>query len=559
VSVLATDNPVVNTAPPITALSQLPSLYQRYMAEGICFFRKIPLSVFGSSTRFFNSWKSDPLAWVSRGYHIAQENGHWCVYQHLTQDHRLTLNGLERRERLLVPKQPELELAPTTAPLEPLPESLEKHLWEYQVTPARQLFRAIKHGDAEWGYPGALDLSDMGTGKTAQALAAAAATGRQIGVLCPVVGKMGWEWMANHFGVQLHFLETYEAVRGNWRSEIVSRRGDGQFWWKYPERFILILDEAQAVRHDSTLNFEVCSAAIRQRIPIIIASATVATSPLEFHFAGRIVGLHKGEDDWRRFLYQHGCIELNRKWKWDKDRRHLARIHGRLFPHRGCRVRKEDLGDACPETDIVVVPIDLPEAGEIHTQWEQTMRIFAQLKAAGKDTTWREHQARMAVWKRSETLLVPYIARMMKNDLAAGRSVVAFLHFDDTRKRLGDLLGTHDGFFGGQTPAIRRRLEADFQANRIRVLVSNCGAGGASISLHDKTGDYPRSAYIFPGDQVVKLTQATGRVARVGSKSVSLQYIPCIKGTITERMVHSLRRKLLGISTLNDGKESSFV
>lgn len=112
---------------------------------------------------------------------------------------------------------------------------------------------------------------------------------------------------------------------------------------------------------------------------------------------------------------------------------------------------------------------------------------------------------------------------------------------------------TEAGFFGGQPLARRQHWEREFQANRQVCLVSNIGAGGASVSLHDLTGDRPRTAIIFPTDNPVHMTQATGRVDRVGGQSVSRQYIPYADGTMMTDMVKRIRQKMLRINTINDG------
>ncbi len=398
------------------------------------------------------------------------------------------------------------------------------------------------------------------TGKTAMSMAAALATGREIGVLCPVVGRAGWERMFRHFGAEPRFLETYEAVRGGWRPEIVSKRGDGNFWWKKPEDLILILDEAQAVRHDTSLTFEVCDNAIRQQIPMVIASATIATSPIEMRFAGRITGLHSGSHfDFERFLSTHGCYEQGRTWKWSGKNEFLQRIHGRLFPRRGCRVRKEDLGDKCPETVIEVLTLDVDGAEEIERHAKDAEELFARLRKSGvpeSQIKMRENVARMALWQRTEDALVEAVAARARRDIANGRSVAIFMNFDRTRIKMAKLLGNAPGFHGGQPQHLRAKLEAEFQACRIHALVSNIKAGGASVSLHDTTGERPRSAYIFPTDRVVDMVQASGRVDRVGGQSVSEQWIPCVVGTVTERMVERTRRKMLSIGTINDGKDA---
>lgn len=399
------------------------------------------------------------------------------------------------------------------------------------------------------------------THNTYMALAAALATGRGAVVLCPVVGRGGWERAFTHFGADPHFIGTYEGLRGGNRPHVVEQGSDGEFRWKNAGEIILILDEAQALRHDDTLNVKLCSAAIRQGIPIIVASATIAVTPVEMRFAGRITGLHKGADDWARFCVQHGCSRARSSdaWKWDGDHRHLARIHARLFPRRGCRVRKEELGSECPETDITVLPIHCGEEGRrIADMWEECERIFENVKRTrGNLAAEAERRtARMKAWQACELALVPHVAARAKEDARVGRSVALFVSFNETRTRLAAALNTKAGFYGGQTLRARQYYEAQFQANREFYLVSNIGAGGASVSLHDTTGDRPRSAYIFPTDHVVHMVQATGRIDRVGGQSKSLQWVPCVAGSLMERMVQSLRRKMLNIGTINDGVAS---
>lgn len=395
------------------------------------------------------------------------------------------------------------------------------------------------------------------THNTAQSMAAALATGRKLVVLCPSVGQAGWMKMFGIFKATPHFISTYEAVRGGWRSHVAEYdAARDRFTWHHPQDIIIILDEAQAVRHDSSLTFKCCAAAIRQGIPIIVASATVATSPLEMRFAGRITGLHQGGGDWPRFLQDHGCVQSRGGgWKWDQRRHHLQRIHSQLFPMRGARVRKTDLGERCPETVIEVLPFDIPEAAEIEREWQETLGYLDRLAAQYGEGFARSRQmaAMSKMWEKCEMTLVPHIAKRIKQDLANGKSVAVFMNFNRSRIELSKLLNTKAGFYGGQNKKMRAYYEKQFQENREFVLVSNIGAGGASVSLHDVKGERPRVAYIFPTDRVVQMEQATGRVDRIDGKSVSFQYIPCLKGAITEKMVSRTREKMLRIATINDG------
>jgi len=431
-------------------------------------------------------------------------------------------------------------------------------LYDYQIKPAQQIIRALQNGESEWGYPGAVDMSEVGTGKTATDLAAALATGRKVAVLCPVVGISGWHKMFDHFGAEPYHIGSYEAVRGNWRPEIGQFDGD-YFKWNNPQDIVIIADEAQITRNMDSITTACIGGAIRQKIPIICASATLALSPLELRIAGRITGLHGGGDDWIRFIKENGCRydKDDDRWWWNKceiDR--LSDIHKILIPQRGCRMRKSDIGDH-PGTTIEVMPFNVPNGREIDAEWD----------AIERKVRWMEHNrqidrgviinvrrsGRMKVWKKSELALVPHVCQRIKQDIANGNSVAAFFSFTESRELAGSILGTTDGFYGGQSPKKRKELIERFQSNEIHILLSNIGAGGASVSLHDTTGTRPRIAYIFPTDQPVKMGQAVGRIDRSGGKTHAHQYIPCVAGGVSQRMVESCARKLEQLAVLNDG------
>lgn len=687
----------------------LPPLRPRFATGTQVWFRSAPIT-----KQFWSVWNTAKLTLLEKGFVTRKEGDTWILDQWLAGKlvdnrlvegvYRLTAIGIERLER--AKREQQKPLAPIKVEMEflPLPERLESKLRGYQVQPARQLLRALRHGKQEWGYPGAVALCDMGchakgqlilmadgsrkkvedivvgdsvmgwkgpqtvtqlkrgrsqmakiepacgepwvvnldhiltvvspvrgrhvvvdvsvrnymehemrwllmrssekspfkfkgerfdiellegeqdyygfsldgdgrfllgdyvvthnTGKTYHTLAAALATGRKVAVFCPPVGKGGWKRAFTHFGADPHFLESYEAVRGAWRPEIATMDATGQFHWANAEQIIVILDECQALRHEDTLNFRCFSALLRQGIPCIAASATLALSPVEMKFAGRLVGLHQGGYDWDRFCATHGCERKtkSRPWVWNKDLKHLRRINEQLFPHRGCRIRKEELGDQCPETEIKVLPIHSSQAETIEAETiasEQTIAALERRQAPKGQIVAMRRNLRMAIWKKCETALVPHIARMVQRDVEEGWSVAIFVNFTETRETLGKMLGTSAGFFGGQSLKARQVFEKQFQNEEIHILISNLKAGGASVSLHDVNGVRSRRAYIFPSDDVIPMEQATGRVDRVGGMSKSEQFIPCLSGTRMVRTVENIRRKMMQISTLNDGADAS--
>ncbi|HYF33644.1 MAG TPA: hypothetical protein VD994_00025, partial [Prosthecobacter sp.] len=270
-------------------------------------------------------------------------------------------------------------------------------------------------------------------------------------------------------------------------------------------------------------------------------------------------GLHKGFEDWERFLRDHGCLKVRTSWKWDQKNHHLIRINTRLFPFRGARVRKQDLGEECPETVIEPLPFNIPEGARIEQEWKDTEEMLARIgqQQGGARLKIMESRARMRIWQQCESAIVPYIAQRIRQDVKDGKSVAVFMNFNHSRLALARLLNTNAGFYGGQPLPRRQHWEREFQADREHILINNIGAGGASVSLHDVRGERSRVAYIFPTDDVVKMEQATGRVDRVGGKSVSQQFIPFVAGTMTEKMIMRTRLKMRRIATINDGSSTA--
>lgn len=440
-----------------------------------------------------------------------------------------------------------------------LPDNLEKILHEYQRMPARQLLRALECGPDEWGYPGGVDLSDVGIGKTFIDGATALATGRAPVVLCPVVGIDGWRGAFQTFGAQARFIGSYEAVRGGWRKEIGDFK-DGRFVWKNPADICLILDEAQMVKGQDSMTAATIGGAITANIPIIAASATMATSPVDMRIAGRITGLHSGGADWKRFLREKEAEydPEEDRWKWDRKKNlyMMDEIHRILIPQRGCRVRKSDMGKQ-PGTTIRVLPfLDIADAAGIEKAWRELdeKTRWMERERMPKDQIRNFRRAgRTRIWKRSEMALVPAVCEKVKQCLAEGKSVVMFFSFTESRLLAGKILKTNAGIYGGQSQKQREHFKKEFQANRIHVLLCNIGAAGASASLHDLTGERQRETFIFPTDNPVKMGQAPGRVDRNGGQTHSLQWIPCLAGGFSQRMVESTARKLQALDVLNNG------
>lgn len=517
---------------------------------------------------FQRSWKANKQEWVNRGYSQRCKNGSWYVQQWLVKTP--TGYALPEPAPKLRPGLP-AEPPPIVLSLPPLPNGLEDKLFEYQRQHARELYRALMHGDHEYGYPGAWDGSDLGTGKTYQALAAALATGLEVGVICPLAVIPAWKNAFKHFGACPRFVANYESLRTGNRDWVDMVKwtdpADGKerrrFDWKInPRDTMLIFDEAHNMKTTGSLNQGLGMAALRIRCKVIFVSGTIATDPTHMRCSGRAVGLHRGSDSYFEFLARHSCWnDGSSKWNWKFQRGRqgtaaLASIHRMVFPRRGTRTRIADLGDRFPETQIMAEALDTGETAAIAKAFreaEERLKSLADLGMSEAAVEARRNTEYMKAWHESERAKIPTIAKMVQAEMEEGRSVAIFVNFTDVRESLMVALQTNCAIFGGQKPQSRQECIEAFQSDKQRVIVANIDAGGVGVSLHDINGTHPRTAIILPTNKVVSISQALGRVHRAGGKSKSRQIILFAAGTVEEEICATIRARMADIATLNDG------
>lgn len=540
-------------------------------------FREIRIPLW-CDIQFRGIWQKNKLALRQRGFTVVQRNGAWWLQQWLSGtpgNWTLTKVGAEKLAALMVPPPAAVAMEiPAQYILPELPNGLEAKLFEYQRQPARQLYRALCCGKEEWGYPGAWDCSDLGTGKTYQALAAALATGLEVGVICPKAvigtakGKSGWHGAFAHFGQVPAFVINYESLRTGKR-EWVTRRScthsktgkkSERFEWTVdPDHVMLIFDESHLCKNAS-LNRSVLQAAMRQGFKVLCVSGTMAAKPTNLGATGVAVGLHRGDTEtYSEFLRKHGCFELGPNvWEFDRARgaHHLARIHSVVFPQRGARVKIADLGDRFPETQIIAESIETEDTKAIVKAYAEAEQLLAVMRAQGAkefEIINAQRTAYMAARKKSEIAKVPALVEKAQMELEEGRSVAIFLNFTEARERIMALLKTDCGIFGGQDAQKREEAMRRFQSDASRVIVVMSAAGGTGVSLHDVNGEFPRTALICPDNNAVTLGQVLGRVHRAGGKSRSRQIIVYAADTIEEAICENVRQKLSAITTVNDG------
>ena len=117
-----------------------------------------------------------------------------------------------------------------------------------QVAAIQQLApRLMAHGAC-------IDASDTGTGKTITALGVAQALGRTPLVVCPKSILTQWERAARLVGVGFEGIVNVEKLRTG-RQKWVSKGSRKSDWfWKLPEKPLIIWDEVQNSGGNRTLN-----------------------------------------------------------------------------------------------------------------------------------------------------------------------------------------------------------------------------------------------------------------------------------------------------------------
>lgn len=460
-----------------------------------------------------------------------------------------------------------------------------------------------------------MDMSDCGVGKMWMACAALKELRLPTLVVCPKVIQSQWREVSavfddSHSVIGYELLRTGNTPYGWWENPLPAERHEyfvcqtcqlkvdmdnfqpcyahPKGWhclirkkepWNYG-KFIfddavqcVVYDEIHRCRGAETLNEKMLLAAKRQKKKILGLSATLASSPLDLHGLGYVLGLHNMSSDlltvgmklarpsYRRWYSKYG-VRFDPAFgglKWfvadNKKVEIMSEIRQSIIPTRGVRIAKADLPDF-PAVEIFSELYDVAEADKINKLYEQmaaALVVLDERKLLDVDPSspltagLRERQA-------IELLKVPVAVELLESYLEQGISAGVFINFRQTMEELRRRLNC-DCFIDGSPEGVRNRGRAisDFQANRAQLILVNNDAGRESLSLHDLHGGHPRGGLVFPGQKADGLRQVFGRFPRNGAKSKSFYRVIFAAGTVETKMHRALRSKLNCLDSLNDG------
>lgn len=406
----------------------------------------------------------------------------------------------------------------------------------------------------------------------------------------PLLDAFGWEW-----------IKTGKTPYGYWDMTPPRKKGGkstrDKFNWTLPEGVELILDEAHRASGNGTQNSHIVERAKAQGIRIHALSATLANDPTKLRAIGFVLGLHDGtKEGFEEFMRTYGCQLVKmpipakgqkrasrdeedeegsgnqrsiQVWKFRGTQRDLKALHSNIFPHKGVRVKPEDLGDAFPQTLIDAKAYEIEEAKEITKAYEEMMDRIAEIEAddemEGSSKPANILAEMMRARKRVEWLKVNLMVSLTRDALEEGMSVFLAVNFRETIfGKVDDLTGNllpglqqqlkiRSLIVGGQKDIERRNAIDDFQADKERIACGIIQACREGISLHDLNGKYPRRAYIMPSQSAIDIKQVLGRVWRAGGLTRSIQSILFAANTIEESVAKNLASKLDQLDLIMDG------
>ncbi len=389
-----------------------------------------------------------------------------------------------------------------------------------------------------------LEATGCGGGKTIIACEVAKRYALPVGVVCPKSVKAKWQATLEAFGITAVFIENPEKLRtGNtpWLKKVGKN-----FKW-VPESLLLIIDEVHMCAGMKSQNGQMLEDAPYR---VLMLSATAAESPLRMKSIGGKLGLFHPRAfwSWARKMGaekgQWGGLEWDPKTADNKDR--MEHLHHSIFTTRGNRTPDAVLSEQLPDLTLSDEPIFISPTDKTEIE-----KLYGEMVDPADPGAVKNLRQRQAI----ELIKVSYLVERASQIVEDGGSAIVFLNYhasiDEASKLLGEMSETIDG----RVRQERRQESRDkFQANILRCLVVQIGAGGQSIDLHDVHGNAPRTALICPQFSGTAEEQAIGRIRRFGGKNRALALRLYAPGTVEQAALHLTRHKRENQNILNEGR-----
>lgn len=410
----------------------------------------------------------------------------------------------------------------------------------YQESGIEKLTRSLEEIGA------ALDMSDMGTGKTWKALFIAKRLGLPVAVICPAITKTQWRDAAEKVGVELRLCESYQkCVRGT-ANKITKQGGKRkQFKFEHPAKTLFVFDEVHNCRNHKAQNSLLLMDCADAGYKVLMLSATPFENSTQLKAIGHALKYVNRLRWWYWCLSSGGCRHgAFGGLDYVGGQKVMAGIR-RAIEDRVDRTSIAEVGDL-PDFKLQTRMIDAGDCEAIDNAYTALLETYAQ-------TTKHAIVQRLRYRQIIEHEKIKHLYELAQEFVDAGQKVIHFVNFSDTVDSLYQL---HEGEFGvidGRvTGDKRQQVVDDFQAGKLAGLIVQIQSGGVGLNLQDTVGDAPRTAILNLTDSATLFRQATGRTFRDGSKSPCRFVVPLVADTVERDIEKNLSKKFRNLNSLTD-------
>jgi hypothetical protein len=283
---------------------------------------------------------------------------------------------------------------------------------------------------------------------------------------------------------------------------------------------------------------------------------------MQMKFVALLTGLIWHPSHFFAWMRDHGVRRGHFGLEFKGGRDVLRRIHERILPSRGTRIRIADLGERFPQTRITADAYDMDTTEEstgltIKDIYDEMAREIAKLEASErKDKGANILTQQLRARQRVELLKVPTFVELANDALEEGMSVVIIMNYDASIQAMTERLNTFNTITGADTDDYRQRLIDKFNADTERLIVMNIKAGGVGVSLQGRQTSPTRYVLISPSYSGIDMKQAIGRFPRAFG-AFSIIKIVFAAGTIEEHVYEKSHGKIQRIDLLNDAEIST--
>uniref|UniRef100_A0A6C0EB51 Helicase ATP-binding domain-containing protein n=1 Tax=viral metagenome TaxID=1070528 RepID=A0A6C0EB51_9ZZZZ len=417
-----------------------------------------------------------------------------------------------------------------------LKPEVEKKIIDYQILHVMNIVTSLnKHNIA-------IDSSSTGTGKTYTTIAVCKQLNLKPFIICPksVIGQ--WKNVCKHFDVVPELIVNYETLKS--KKQTVTKYltiKDDEYKWSFRNNnIILIFDEVHKCKHIDSQNAKLLLSA-KNKVKMLLLSATLCDKNDDFLLYGYILNLYSKFRSGKQWIQQK--IREYEQMIGKKKGNALSKF---LYPEYGSQMSIADISNY-PLNKISA------ECYDLDTKILKKINNYYQELKDNNDKDC-ELGIKTKLRMKIEKYKLPIIYDLAMKYLEQNKSVVIFVNFVESLKKLEEKFADvkYSKLCGDQKQKQRDDAINKFQENKVRLMLSMIQVGGASISLHDVDGNFPRVSIISPSFSSIELIQTLGRVCRSGSSSPCLQRIVFCSDTYEEQICKVINDKINFINNLTD-------